>query len=296
MNSVALSLLLVMALPSDKIGGVNSLGQPVLEHCRVSLIEEAQVPGRETGALVQMDVREGQEVKKGDEIGRIDDTKMAMLKKVKERELEAALYQATNDVNVRFAEKAAAVAVKEWELVARANKATPGAIAAIEVDKLKLGAQKAQLSIEQAQRDMKVAKLTGGVKSAEVEAAEADIQLRRIIAPLDGVVVHVYKHLGEWVPPGDPVVHIVRIDRLRIEGFVNAADLNPSEVDGRSVTVDAELARGRKVRFTGKIVFVSPSVQAGGEYLVWAEVDNKQEDGHWLLRPGLTATMTIHLK
>ena len=50
------------------------------------------------------------------------------------------------------------------------------------------------------------------------------------------------------------------------------------------------------MRLDGKIVFVSPLVQPGGEYLVWAEVENKQENGHWLLRPGLTATMTIQLK
>jgi hypothetical protein len=34
-------------------------------------------------------------------------------------------------------------------------------------------------------------------------------------------------------------------------------------------------------------------LKAGGEYRVWAEVANRRERGHWLLRPGLEARMTI---
>lgn len=296
MNSIAIVLMLSAALPSQRASRADSLGQPVLTDCRVALIEEAQVPGREAGVLTEMNVREGQQVKTGELLGQIDDTKPLVLRKVKEREYQAAVEQANNDVNVRFADKAAGVALKEWQKAVKANELQQGAIAAIEVDKLKLNAQKAQLSIEQAQFEMKVNKLTSEVKQAEVEAADADIELRRITSPLDGVVVHVFKHRGEWVPPGDPVVHIVRVDRLRIEGFVSAAEYSPAELAKRPVKVTAQLARGRTVEFDGQIVYVSPQNQPGGDFLVWAEVENREENGHWLLRPGTTATMTIDMK
>lgn len=296
-TSLAASIIAVLALQVQQpASGVDSSGQPVLTQCRVAIIEKADVPGREAGVLTQMEAREGLQVKNGELLGQIDDTKVKVLKKVKQKEFEAAAEQANNDVNVRYADKAAGVALREYQKAVAANRTTKGAIAEIEIDKLRLNAQKADLQIEQAQFDMKVAKLTSEVKLAEVEAADADIEQRRIISPLDGVVVHVYKHVGEWVPPGDPVVQIVRVDRLRIEGFVNSAEFSPAEVDGRPVIVEAELARGRKVQFQGKIVFVSPLDQPGGDYLVWAEVSNRQENGHWLLRPGTTATMTIQLK
>jgi macrolide-specific efflux system membrane fusion protein len=288
--------MLSAALPLQRSTPAGPTGQPVLTECRVALIEEAQVPGREAGVLTEMNVREGQQVKTGELLAQIDDTKPVTLRKIKEKEYQVAVEQASNDVNVRFADKAYGVAVKEWQKSMKANELQPGAIAAIEVDKLKLGAQKAQLSIEQAQFEMKVNKLTGEVKQAEVEAAQADINLRHITSPLDGVVIHVYKHRGEWVPPGDPVVHIVRVDRLRIEGFVSAAEYSPSEIAHRPVKVTAKLSRGRTVEFDGKIVYVSPQDQPGGDFLVWAEVDNREENGHWLLRPGTTATMTIGLR
>ena len=48
-------------------------GDPVLERCLVSLVEEAKVPAREPGVLIQLAVREGDVVKKGAVIAKIDD-------------------------------------------------------------------------------------------------------------------------------------------------------------------------------------------------------------------------------
>jgi hypothetical protein len=67
-------------------------------------------------------------------------------------------------------------------------------------------------------------------------------------------------------------------------------------VDGRPVTATVRLAHGRRESFSGKVVFVSPEVEAGGQYRYWAEVDNRKTGEHWLLRPGLMAEVTIHLK
>ncbi len=92
------------------------------------------------------------------------------------------------------------------------------------------------------------------------------------------------------------MIKVIQVDRLRIEGSLSASEYDPPEIDGRKVTIEAELAHGRKVKFDGKVVFVSPLVSLAGEYVVFAEVNNRQENGLWVLRPGLFATMTIHLK
>jgi hypothetical protein len=41
---------------------------------------------------------------------------------------------------------------------------------------------------------------------------------------------------------------------------------------------------------------MSPLVESGGDYRVFAEVENRQApgSGQWLLRAGQTARMTIH--
>src|SRR5262249_14164759 len=117
-----------------------------------------------------------------------------------------------------------------------------------------------------------------------------------IIAPIEGVVQKIYAHMGEWVKPGDTVVRIIRMDRLRVEGYLDKDKLSPVDVADRPVSVQVVLANGRKVQFPGKIVFVDPEIQGDHDYEVRAEVENRKENGHWLLRPGLPATMTIQLK
>ena len=295
MNTLSLALLWMAALPAEAPNSAPAATQPILPHCRVSIIEKADLSASEGGALQKLDVRAGQIVKAGDEIGHIDDRKAEALRRVKLKEYEAARETADDDINVRFSQAAAGVAKLAWEKAFAADKQVNNSVSQLEIKKLELEYHKAKLQIEKSNLDQKIAKLTAEVKKAEVDAADAEIALRRIVSPLDGIIVKVHKHVGEWLQPGDPVVEIVRIDRLWVEGYVNAADFNPGEIDGRDVTVDAEMARGRKMRFKGQVVFVKPLVE-GGDYLVQAEVENRQENGHWLLRPGLNATMTIQLK
>jgi hypothetical protein len=59
------------------------------------------------------------------------------------------------------------------------------------------------------------------------------------------------------------------------------------------VSVEVPLTGGRAARFPGQVVFISPLVQAGNKYRVRAEVANRTENGNPLLRPGMTANMTI---
>jgi len=271
-------------------------GSITLTDCFVELIEEAQVPAQEAGVLVKIMVREGGEVQKGELLAQIDDVLPRMQHEAAMHRYEAAREEAENDVNIRYSKAGAAVAKNEWEQAVEANKKSPGAIPQAEVERLLLKWREMDLSIEQAEVKRRVAALEKNVAVAEVNAAVEAVKRRRITSPLDAMVVELYRHEGEWVQPGDPVMHVVRINRLRVEGVVNSAEAAGHEVSGQPVEVAVELARGRTVTVGGRVRFVHPVVRAGGKYEVWAEVENVQDSGRWLLQPGLPATMTIQLK
>ena len=88
--------------------------EPVLERCLVSLVEEAKVPAREAGTLVELLAREGDVVAKGDVIARIDDR----IPRQKLAQAEAQLAAA------RAALKVATQGVASAEAVVRADQAT----------------------------------------------------------------------------------------------------------------------------------------------------------------------------
>ena len=271
-------------------------GEPVLERCLVSLMEEAKVPAREAGVLEELLAREGDVVKRGDVIAKIGDNQPQMERRKAKAEHDQAVAKAESDVDVRYAVAAEKVAQIEYEKAAESDRKVPGSVTRVELNRLQLNEQKSELQIEQAQLEKKVSTMAAISKGVEVDAAENAIERRLITSPLDGVVVQLFPHEGEWMQPGDPLARVVRADKLRVEGYVDAARLNPEEVSGRLVTVEVTLACGRRESFKGKIVFTSPLVESGGDYRVFAEVENRQDTGSqlWLLRPGQTATMTIH--
>jgi multidrug efflux pump subunit AcrA (membrane-fusion protein) len=269
---------------------------PVLEKCRVELIQEVQVPGIESGVLMSLEATEGMEVRAGMLLGHIDDREPTMQRDINQLKHDAAKAQAESDIDIRFARAAWEQAHDEYERDKRAVEKKAGTISAVDLHKAKLAEIKAKAGIDKAIVDHRQLEFEAETKKAEVAAAELSIERRQIRAPFDGVVTNVYRHPGEWVAPGDPVIKVIQVDRLRIEGALSAKEYDPPEIDGRPVTIEAVLAHGRKVTFTGKVVFVSPLVSLAEDYVVFAEVNNRQEKGLWVLSPGLSATMTIHLK
>jgi multidrug efflux pump subunit AcrA (membrane-fusion protein) len=271
-------------------------GEPVLERCLVSLVEEAKVPAREPGVLVELRIREGDRIGRNDVIARIDDSQPQSERRKAKAEHDQTLAKAESDVDVRYAVAAEKVAEAEFAKAAESDRKVPGSVTQVERDRLKLNEKKSELQIEQAELERRLAMLAAVAKEAEVQAAENAIERRLIKSPLDGVVVQVFPHQGEWMQPGDPLARVVRTDKLRVEGYVDSTRFDPEAVRDRPVTVEVEFADRRKEQFKGRMVFTSPIVESGGDYRVWAEVENRQVPGsqQWLLRPGQAATMTIH--
>ncbi len=267
-----------------------------LPNCLLSLDAEVLMPAQEAGVLMRIPTREGQQVAKGDLLAQIDDTLPRLQQNVAINKLKAAQREADDDVSVRYSTAAAKVAEADYLQALEANAKVRGVVPQAEVRRLLLKQREMELSIEKSQKERDVAALQAKVNEAEVEAAAANLERRRLVAPLDAVVVELTHHEGEWVQPGDPVMRLVRVDLLRVEGFLNAKNHRPSEIRGRPVEVVVTLARGKQETFPGKIVYVKPLIEAGGEFLVRAEVKNRQENDFWILSPGLKAEMTIQLK
>ncbi|MCR4415025.1 MAG: HlyD family efflux transporter periplasmic adaptor subunit, partial [Thermoguttaceae bacterium] len=216
---------------------------------------------------------------------------------IAEAKLRAAKKEAGNDVNVRYAEAKAKVALAEIDEAEATNRKAPGTVTPFEIRRLKLAYNEAYLQMEQAHHELGIAAEKENIQVAERAAALEDIQRRKILAPWSGMIVQRYRRVGEWVKPGDPVFQIVRLDRLRIQAFLDADKIAPPEVDRQPVTVSVVLAHGAQRTFRGAVVHVNPKIENDGRFLVHAEVVNEKDaSGYWLLRPGQKGEMRIELK
>ncbi len=267
-----------------------------LKDCVVSLEEEAEVSAQEPGMLLKLPVKEGQQVKKGEWLATIDDLLALRDQDVAKYKLDVAEEQARSKINVEYTTAAAKVAEAVYLGDVDANNKVPNAVPKAVVRQHLLEQRAADLSIEKAEMELRIAGLQAKVSEAELAQATEKVEHRRIKSPLSGQIQKINRRVGEWLQAGEPVMHVVQVSQLRVQGTLKISELAPEEVMGRPVTVSVVFARGRVESFKGDIVFVDPMVEADGQYLVRALIKNREENGQWLLRPGMDAEMTIQLK
>jgi hypothetical protein len=87
----------------------------------------------------------------------------------------------------------------------------------------------------------------------------------------------------------------VRMDRVYVDGLIRVNAFDPSQLVGKPVTVTVVMGGDRPVEFVGTIATVNPVVE-NNAYRIRAEVENRQVSQYWLLRPGMDASMTIHVE
>jgi multidrug efflux pump subunit AcrA (membrane-fusion protein) len=294
-----LPLLAVLALSDPATATAQPRATPtqaVMTNCQVFIIDDVEVPALENGPLVALNVKEGDLVHRDEVLAQIDDRQAQLQKQSAEAERDAAQAKGADDIDVRYAIKSYELADAELNQDLKIKQNSPGAISDAEIRRKQLVKTREQLGIDRAKLEQKIAQLTARVKSTAVEAADEIILRRKILAPFDGIVVDVSRHSAEWVNAGEAVVRIANMNRLRIEGFLKADEFNPTDVAKRPVTVEIELAQGRREQFTGEVVWVNQLMQAGNKFRIRAEVANRMERDEPLLRPGMTARMIVHLK
>lgn len=278
-------------------GRVSNAAVLELPSCLISLIDEVSLPAEEAGVLQEIVAKEGLRFKTGEVLGKVDETVTLVRQKAAKFKLDVANEKATNRAPVDLAMKVIEMYKAEYDESVAINERSAGAIPPTQLRKQRVYWEKGASDYIVAEMDFKIAGLERNVAAAEVEAMDKELERRTLRAPFDGVVVEMFRRQSEWVQPGEPVLRFVRMDRVRIEGFVNSGEVSPEQVDGATVKISVALPGDKPTELDGKISYVNPEVGSNREYRVWAEVDNPPGRGGypWLLRPGTTAGMVIQL-
>ena len=239
---------------------------------------------------------------------------------------DIAYRKAENDFQIRASEKGEGVAKNEYLRASKARSRFPDSVSQSELDALKLTFEKTQLetkqatfnqgidlltaksedkasglhalkidsariSLKQAKSDKTVISLQADATQHAASLASLMIDRHKIISSLDGVVVQRYSTNGAWVKAGDPIVRVIRLNRLRAEGFVTqavAATISESE----QVTLLADVG-DKEIRRPVDFVFVSPEVNpVDSKVKLIVEFDNQDED----ILPGTRIALTMDVK
>jgi HlyD family secretion protein len=275
----ALALLLLSACQpkepeSEALQGVVELDERVLSF---------EVAGR----VSSLDVKRGDAIKKGAQLGRLDAELGKTMRQARAAEADAAKAQVallkagTRSEDIRSMEAQIRAVKASEDLIAKnlgreRELAKRGVSTQSMVDDLetKLASTQAQRqSLEQQLKGMKRGARKQEIDSAQSHAEAADkslaleserIEKYQLDAPIDGSVLDVHVEAGEVVAPGTPVITIGDTSHPYVDVFVPVGKLDgivvgtPASVrvDSTSATFAAKVEHiSRSTEFTPKFVF-----------------------------------------
>lgn len=245
----------------------------VIQNAQTSLIKNAFIAAPLAGVVSAVDVTEGQTVRTGTVLVRLQSDLAKKELMAARAALDAAHIESDNDVNLRFARRTLEVREHEMKQSRLANETYAGAVSEMELEEIRLKVDQAALAIEQAQHDLMIAAAGAEEKRAAVSIAESRLERHTITAMVEGTVAEIDVEPGEWVEAGKRMVRIIMLDPLRVECFVDGREHGP-ELIGRAVqfiptgaTEDASLR--------GQVTFVSRELHpVTGQVRLWATVAN----------------------
>lgn len=304
--NLIVAVLLVAQMAAAQTDGDRSPISPsglTLPDCIVSAKKFIPVPAQHAGVILRLEtedglvVEEGMLVSNGQLLGTLDDEDPVARHGAALQDLQVAKEEFLKaELNVKAAEATVGVAEAELAESVDINRRSPNAIPDTQVRRQELTVTRSATEKDVADADVEVARSNMELRTSQVILAEVNLKKHLFVSPLDGIVVQLFHKPGEWVREGDPIARVVHMDTLRVEGFVDASRYLPEEIDGREVTVIIRRPNRKEERFRSTISYVSPIVEASGDYRVWTEVENRATEGrHWVLRPGMEAEMQIDL-
>ena len=282
---------------------------------------ESVVGFKVQGRLVELPIEEGQSVKAGDLLARLDQSDYRQqveiddaLVKNREAELKLSLSgsrkqekrsaeqavvdaQATLDLSKADAQRYQSLYEKD-EVSAQTRDTYVASLkraqanyerAKQNLDMVNEGVRKEQIAINQA-----------GVNSARQALGMSKIKLgyTSLSAPITGVVLIRHAERGEVMATGTPVVTIADLDHMWLRGYISETDIGKVRL-GQQVTIKSDTFPGKS--YNGKISFISSqaeftpkSVETHKErvtlvYRVKIALDNSTHE----LKPGMPADAYI---
>ncbi|SMP35244.1 efflux RND transporter periplasmic adaptor subunit [Shimia sagamensis] len=214
---------------------------------------EVEVRAETSGLVITEPLRRGSSVSAGQELCRLDvGTSTAVLAEAKARLLEARARIPSAQASVAEAE----ARLEEAKINDNAaRKLSEGGFASsTRVASTAAGVRAAEASIQAATSGLESTQ--AGIESAQalVAAAEREVDRLTMVAPFDGLLESKTAELGSLMQPGSLCGTVLRLDPIRVVGFVPETDI--SRVNEGSLA-GARLTTGQEV--TGQVTFVSRS-------------------------------------
>jgi HlyD family secretion protein len=261
--------------------------------------------------IIELPFNEGQWVKAGTLISRLDDSDYRQQVTMAESTLDVQRRQlAAAEQNLAAAKRTVESDAADVELAnlqfTRADDLMKKGAGTIEArDQTSAVLKKANAAIERDRALQQAAERQVDLAQANIRNAEESLKLAKIVlgyttlaAPFDGVITVRQAELGEIMVPGTPVVTLADLDHVWLRAYINETDIGKIRLD-QSAVVTTDTYPGK--RYQGHVSFISSaaeftpkSVETHAErvtlvYRIKIDIENPTHE----LVPGMPADATL---
>ena len=167
------------------------------------------------GNPIMVPVRRGMNVFAGQVLGVFEDREHRSALKVNEAQLKVAEAERDKEIEVIYAAHGVQLAMTELRMMRDANLKVPNTYSLLEIKRSELALKQANAGLELQQYNIDVVKTEEvEVRKSELERTKVQIELRRLVSTIDGIVVDINAAEGEWLREGEPAIQIVQLDTL----------------------------------------------------------------------------------
>lgn len=212
--------------------------------------ETSQLAAQMVGNIVEIRVREGDRVQRGQVLAVIDEAQpRAALDRATAGELVALQESTASESDFALAE----ATFKRYQTLYDRKSVSPQ-----EFDEIKARYQAAQARREMAHAGQTQAK-------AVLQQAHTALSYTHIVAPFDGVITEKKADVGALASPGTPIFTVEDLRRHRLEASVNESDLRYVR-QGQQVPVLVDALGDRQLK--GKVVEIVPAADPASRSFV----------------------------
>lgn len=241
-----LALLTPMAAAQAPIGPLDCVVEPA---------QRVRIGSATLGILKNVAVNRGDVVKAGDVIARLDTS-------VEEANLALAEAQAKNNASAEAQRARVELYRRRLE---RQNQLSKGVATQDKVDQV-------EADYEIGKRDLQTEVLKHELAVLDVERARAQLDLRIIRSPFNGLVFERLMSAGEFVRQDSAIFTLVQLNPLYVEAYVGVAEWNKLKIGAHAtVSLDAPIGGSYPARVT---VIDRVFDAASGTFGIRLELDN----------------------
>ena len=220
---------------------------------------ETTVSAEQGGTLMRFDVREGDEIALGKEVGLVDTTQLWL--KIQQMDATKTVYRSQKpDMEKQIAATRQQLAKARQDEQRYRELVADGAAPSKMLDDAA-----SQVAVLQKQLDAQISTLNTQLSTLDSQLSTVDVQVSQlrdqlqkchILTPVKGTILEKYVEQGEFVALGKPLFKMADTEQMFIRAYVTSAQLQNIKV-GQKAEVFADYGNGQKKAYKGTVTWIS---------------------------------------